>query len=275
MNSGLVSGAQQELIVELSRRFLRFSSGSLVGLARIQKRRKFHGFLDFSLAAATRSGPGACCLVLDKTWGTTAVAAVFLALVRLQSEFAELVKNYAQSTLRRGQRIKVKPNDYVYEYHGLWEEHPADFFRLKVLDEVAYRTFRIEEALRLEPTEHVRPKGTLKSALGKFECSLLDELLALNTCGNNSIFQNTVLLYMEQARFAKAMDAIALVPEHANGFNRLSCFLPWGSIGQNGELKPNDAYQVAGGTHRRSDEGTRRLGNGVVIGSARHQDRTC
>ena len=86
----------------------------------------------------------------------------FLALARLQDEFPELVKNYAQTALRRRQRVKVKPSDYVYEYNGLWEGY-SGFFRLKVMDEEAYRTFPIAEVLRLEPTDRVRPKGTLRA----------------------------------------------------------------------------------------------------------------
>ena len=50
-------------------------------------------FFGFLLAAAMRPDPGACCFVLDKTRGTTAIAAVLLALVKLQDDFPELIKN--------------------------------------------------------------------------------------------------------------------------------------------------------------------------------------
>ena len=108
-----------------------------------------------------------------------------------------MVKNYAQKALHPGQRVKVKPNDYVYEYDGPWERD-SDFFRLKVLDrEVASLNFPMVEVLRLEPTDRIRPKGPLDhSVLGTFERSRLDELLDLTTGGNNSLIQNTVLLYM-------------------------------------------------------------------------------
>lgn len=246
MNSDSVSGEQRELVGELRRRFPLFER--LVG--RFGKDVQEEGipwFFALLLAAATRRDPGACCFVLDKTRGTTAVAAVLLALVKLQDEFPELIKNYAQKALHPGQRVKVKPNDYVYEYDGPWERD-SNFFRLKVLDrEVASLNFPMVEVLRLEPTDRIRPKGPLDhSVLGTFERSRLDELLDLTTCGNNSLIQNTVLLYMAQAQFAEVLDTVALAPEHANGLDSLSGFLPWGSIGQDGELKPNDAYQVAG-----------------------------
>ena len=60
------------------------------------------------------------------------------------------------------------------------------------------------------------------------------------------MIRNTVLLYIAQARFEEIVGAIVLAPGQPNGFDGLSGFLPWGSIGQDGELKANDAYQVAG-----------------------------
>ena len=98
----------------------------------------------------------------------------------------------------------------------------------------------------LNQPSRARPKGTLRSCLGAFERSTLDKLLDLTTCGNNSLIRNSVLLFMAQTRFAEVIDAVTLAPEHANGFDSLSDFLPWGSIGPGGELKPNDPYQVAG-----------------------------
>ena len=240
----MASDKQQELVGELRRRFPLFER--LIGrFGKDTQKERIPWFLALLLSAATKRDPGACCFVLDKTRGTTAVAAVLLALVRLQAEFPELVRNYAQTVLYRGQRVRVKPSDYVYEYSGLWEGYP-EFFRLKVLEEEAYRSFPMADVLRLEPTDRVRPKGDLGSPLGEFERSALDEMLDLTTCGNNSLIRNTVLLYMAQAQFAEVVDTIALAPEHASGFDSLSGFLPWGSIGQCGELKPNDAYQVAG-----------------------------
>lgn len=201
-------------------------------------------FFGFLLAAA-KPEPGACCFVLDKTPGTTAIAATLTALAQLQSDFPRLVELYARTALVRGQRVKVRPSDFVYEYEGPWEEFPGHF-RLKVLGEDAWRSFPLVDVLRLEPTDRVRPKGTGHSALGTFEHSELDDLLDLATCGNNSIIRNTVLVHMARTRFARVADAIILRPGHARRFARLSRFLPWGSIGHDGSLRPNDPYQVIG-----------------------------
>ena len=67
-------------------------------------------------------------------------------------------RGFAHKGLRRGERVKVKPNDFVYEYDGVWEEYPG-FFRLKVMGEETRRSFPIGEVLRIEPTDRLRPKG--------------------------------------------------------------------------------------------------------------------
>lgn len=76
-----------------------------------------------------------------------------------------MARNYAQTALHHGQRVKVKPSNYVYEYEGVWEEHPGRF-RLKVMGEQSWRSFWISDVLRLEPTDRVRPKGKVNSKLG-------------------------------------------------------------------------------------------------------------
>ena len=142
-------------------------------------------------------------MVLDKTPGTTAIAAILLSLVRLQEGFEKLVAAYALNALVPGQLVRVNPSNFIYEYQGFWDEAPG-LFRLKVLGEEAYRSFRIPDVLRLEPTDRVRPKGTLTSKLGGFELSGLDKLLHLTTGGNNSVIRNSVLVQIERTQFLKS-----------------------------------------------------------------------
>ncbi len=238
------SNGSQELIRELHSRFPifdrvagRFGEGS--------PEERIPWFFALLLAAATKSEPGACCFVLDKTQGTTALTAVLLGLARLQEDFPRLAESYARTALSRGQHVRVKPGNFVYEYEGVWEEHP-DSFRLKVLDKPDWRSFRISEVLRLEPTTRKRPKGTLTSTLGVYDRSSLDELLDITTYGNGSMIRNVVLLYMAQARFAGIAAAVSLAPTHSNRFDPLSAFLPWGTIGHGGEIKAGDPHQEIG-----------------------------
>ena len=201
-------------------------------------------FFGFILAAAANPSPGACCVVLDKTRGTVAIAAILSGLLRLKRDFPSLVENYARTALQRGQRVKVNPNGFVYEYEGVWEEYPK-FFKLKVLDESASRSFPLDDVLRLEPTERVLPKGT-GAILGDVERSPLDRLLDLTSSGNNSLIRNAVLVQMPQTQLARITESTVLVPRHAEQFDHLSSFLPWGSIGHDGTLSSNDEFQVVG-----------------------------
>ena len=124
-------------------------------------------FFALLMSIAVKGEPGACCVVLDKTQGTTALTAVFLALARLQESFPRLAERYARTALREGQLVRVKPSNFVYEYDGVWEEF-EDHFRLKVQDKPEWRSFRMSEVLRLEPTTRKRPLGKLSSNLGIF-----------------------------------------------------------------------------------------------------------
>ena len=235
----------EELIAQLNTRF-RLLSRLSGQFGKDSPSERIPWFFALLLSAATSHDRGACCFVLNKTPGTTAIAAVLLALTKLQEEFPKLAEEYAQSALHIGQHVKVKPSDYVYEYGGLWEEYPGRF-RLKILGERgASRSFWMTDLLRLEPTDRVRPKGKVNSPLGTFERSHLDKLLDLSSCGNNSLFRNTVLTYMAQAKFSRASDEIALATEDTEALEALSAFLPWGAIGAKGELKSNDDYQVTG-----------------------------
>ena len=202
-------------------------------------------FFSLLLSAATRNDREACCFVLDKTEGTTALAAIFLALAQLQGEFPRLAESYARTAMIEGQHVRVKPSNTVYEYAGTWEEHPH-LFRLKVLNKPDYRSFPITEVLRLEPTTRKKPTGTLTSDLGALQRSSLDELLGITTYGNGSITENVVLMYSAQARFASILERVSLGPTHSSDLARLSSFLPWGTIGPGGEIRAGDAYQMMG-----------------------------
>ena len=198
------------------------------------------------LAASAYKRPGACCFVFNQTLGTTPVIATLLGLGQLREDFQELVSRYAKTALQIGQRVQVKPNNYVFEYSGIWEEFPH-LFRLKEIGNPQNsRSFPLTDILRLEPTDRLRPKGILKSDLGKRELSHLDKLIEINTSGNNSLFRNAVLLHMARSRFEKAIDQIQLAKIGEDDFYPLSKLLSWGSIDFNGELKPTDPYQVTG-----------------------------
>ena len=234
----------QELIRELRSRFPIFDRVSgRFGESSTEERIPL--FFALLLAAASKPEPGACCFVLDKTPGTAPLTAVFLALSRLQEDFPRLAEGYARTALNVGQHVRVKPSNFVYEYEGIWDEHP-DLFRLKELGKPAWRSFPISEILRLEPTTRKRPKGTLSSKIHELDRSPLDQLLEITTYGNNSMIQNVVLVYIARARFAAITEFISLGPRGLERTEPLSGFLPWGTVGPGGVIQVSDAYQVIG-----------------------------
>lgn len=203
-------------------------------------------FFGFFLAAAERREPGACCFVLDKKSGTTAITSVLTALIRFKEDFPDLAKSYTRTSLSTGDRVKIKPDNLVYEYDGFWEEFGR--LKLKVLDKQEWRSFPVEEILRLEPTLSFKPKGKGGPSFSASKKSPLDHLLSLHSYGNKSLIKNTALVLMEQTAFEKSVDSVVLTPPQmlAGKFHELSSFLPWGSVGEDGILKSKDKYQVEG-----------------------------
>lgn len=240
-----IAHSQSNLINELQRRFpLLDKIDGFFG--KDIPRERIPWFFGFILAAAENPSPGACCFVFDKDTRTTALVSVLAALIRFKRKFPDFVERYARAEFSSGDRVKVAPKGFVYEYDGLWEEFPGKF-RLKVLDKEERRSFPLDDVLRLEPTSYMRPKGRLNSNLGDFEISPLGRLLDLRSCGNNSLVQNGVLVNMQWAEFSRFTDSTILAPADCSAeFPELFSFLSWGFIESDGTLKPNDIYQVEG-----------------------------
>ena len=53
-------------------------------------------------------------------------------------------------------------------------------------------------------------------------------------------------MYMAQARLAAILERVSLAPGYSGDLDRLSNFLPWGTIGPGGKIQAGDAYQVTG-----------------------------
>ena len=233
-----------DLLVEFQRRFPLLNK--ITGLfGKNLPWERIPWFLGFFLAAVEQPGTGACCFVLDKNSGTTAIASVLAALIRFQKDFPDLVKRHTESSFSRGERVRVKPNNFVYEYDGIWEKYP-DFFCLKVLDSRNdKRSFRLENILRLESTDRSRPKGKLNSDLGDFQRSPLGHLLGLPECGNKNLIENKTLVLIEQTKFDRFANSTILAPPriHAKEFHNLYSLLSSGSIAPDGTVRSKDDHQ--------------------------------
>ena len=243
-SSKLTEQQDRSLIDDLSRRFPMFK-GIAGHFGEGLPQESIPWFFGLLMAAVLNRSPGSCCFVLDKTFGTTALTAIFVALVKLQEEFPSLSQEYARSAIGQGQLVRVKPSDYVYEYEGLWDGQ-VDKFRLRVQGKPERRTFPVSDVLRLEPTTRKRPKGTLVSELGVSEQSSLDDLLGIATFGNSSMIRNVVLLHMARARFEGVANTVSLGPNSSDRSHGLLDFFPWGTIGPDGEVRSWDQFQVVG-----------------------------
>ena len=208
-------------------------------------RERIPWFFGLIMAAAVAEDSGPCCVVLDKTHGSVGLVAVLLALSRLREDFPNLASEYARTAFKEGERVRVKPSDFVYEYEGVWHRRP-DIFRLKVQDKQERRSFPISEVLRLEPTSRVMPRGNLTSDLGDYQQSSIDRLLNVTTYGNHSLMRNTVLMHMASTQFARFAERVSLSPRRGADSDTLSDILPWGTISADGEVRAIDSYQVIG-----------------------------
>ena len=231
------------LIRELRRRFPLIHS--IRGMFGSESEERIPWFIGLILAATLTDMPGPCCFVLDKTRGTAAIAAILLALSKLKEEFPELSSIYARTAFSKGDRVRVKPSNFVYEYEGVWEDRPNKF-RLKVQGRQDWRSFEISDVLRLEPTTRLRPRGTLSSNLGIYEQDSLDRLLNVTTYGNHSLIRNNVLMYLSSAQFARIANVVSLSLARGAISDPLSDYLPWGTLGPDGEMRVNDFHQVMG-----------------------------
>ena len=203
-------------------------------------------FFSFFLSAAIKEGPGACCFVMDKSPGTTAIAAVLHTLFLLQNDFPKLLRTYAETALSPGQRVRVKPENFVYEFAGIRNDFP-DFFKLRVLDDPSCSiSIPMTDVICLEPTEQKIKKGKQKFNFEGCVPNELDSLLDIKTCGNNSIFSNLALLHMAHARFFRLMKSITLAPDDLIRVRPLSEYLSWGTIGPEGNLNSKDPNLVSG-----------------------------
>ena len=204
-------------------------------------------FFGLLLAASSVTRPGIVCIVLNKSPGTTAITATLLSLIRFQEDFSELVGEYARTALKPGQLVKVNPEEYVFEYGGIWSEQRPNLFRLTSLSRgEGSRSFPVENVLRLEPTDRRRPMGRLDRAFGDYDQSDLDRILGLATSGNTSLMRNRVLVSMAQSHFAEIANSVVLALKGTEVSRELADMLPWGTITSEGSLQSSDRFQVLG-----------------------------
>jgi hypothetical protein len=195
-------------------------------------------FLSLLLRAVPKGTEAPRCFVLPRKQNIAIITAILFGLQRFQADFEKLATEYAMRSFSVGQQVLVLPTRHVYIFQGIWPGYGGTIFRLGVLDTRDARSFLINEVLRLEPTDRVRPKGQLNTALGKAPLSAIDRLLHVSTLGNKGLFRNEVLYldymntfeeFVEEFYF-QGTPAISEIPSIGN-------LLSLGSISEDGEIK--------------------------------------
>lgn len=180
------------------------------------------------------------------------------ALTRLQSEFPALVEEYARNGFRKHERVRVLPTEHVYEFDGVFDRPGApafhSFFRLKVIDprrsrwdrkiirQPTFRSFPVNEILRLQRTDRIQPRGKQNSDLGHWQAGPLDRLLGIRSGGNTSLFRNHVLLLtsISDATYFAETSGVASM----NGFaTELSKAVTWGRLNDDGVMQADNELQ--------------------------------
>jgi hypothetical protein len=190
---------------------------------------------------------GDCCAVLPSVERVAAYVATLVALSEVVRDFDQRLAEYATTGFEQGDRVRVLPTDYVFEFGGVFEGH--DFFKLNVIDSSSgeTRSFPMQEIVRLEKTERSRPKGRGGSKLGEAELSELDYLVGTTTYGNDALLGNEIILVSTQVHFRDFMDNV-LIARVDNPEVKLSVrdVIPWGVVTPDGNIDFRDSYATGG-----------------------------
>lgn len=208
-------------------------------------------FLGLLLAASESGNRRGTCFVFPDTRRIADTLAMLSSLSWLSREFEDLARSYALRELKRGQRVRIRPTEFVYEYDNFLEatEQYPERVRLKVQGKNEYRALHIGDVLRLEPTKRVKTKGQINTPLSfASQSDPLNTLLGIRTYGNTSILRNRVLYLTSKSGFERFLSSTECL--RRNGTSgaavTLAEALPWGTVKEDGTFSSSDSYQVEG-----------------------------
>lgn len=182
------------------------------------------------------------CLVVPAKGNIAFNAAVLSSLNSFQKNCTALAEKYLEKDLVKGDKVKVQPIGDVFVYDGHMKREGKVFFRLKFLNDPsnATRSFPLEDAIRLEKTNDVKPRGT-GSSLGKMIKSPLDKLTGSEVGGNRALLENELIIVTEMKRFKHFLQRYksrnkALKLKDDSGIVELSDAVELGRITSEGNL---------------------------------------
>jgi hypothetical protein len=207
-------------------------------------------FMGILLAAMEGSRGSSFCFVLPRKRDLATLSAALYALGRFAVDFPKLAEQYAKRSFSTGQKVRLIPEEEVFEFGGVWPGFET-WFRLRLVDDRRNTVFNwpISEILRIEPTERKIPKGReddINRARREAPLSTLDRLTGTRTFGNLSLAVNYVLLLGGRTEIEDFLVTTSLTGSAAEIHSTLDRLVVPGFINESGQIRHQDNYQAAG-----------------------------
>ena len=187
---------------------------------------------------------------IDKTNASLPLISFFFSLFKFSNNLPTLINEFSALNLEIGDKVRVLPDGWVFEFAGSHPKYKDDFFIVKVLNEPgSTRTIPKVDFLRFEKTTKERPKGKLSGGFTDLEPTSLDFFLpGMSTFGNDDILEIQTLILGKKLRLqsnfssfsAKPKEEFCEYPELVNQFHTFSDISPLGVINESGEIFSHD-----------------------------------
>jgi hypothetical protein len=192
---------------------------------------------------------GDACVVLPCRERIAAFTAVLAALSAARDHFPILHKKYIERGFEVGERVRVLPTGHVFEFGGFITHDYSQFFKLRFLNDAsgAARSFPIKDAVLLEKTTRRAPRGTGRSKLGSYMPSPIDDVLNIQTGGNNALLANEIMLVSTQREFLEFMDTVYISrTDKPESVFLLHDVIPWGVVNSEGKIEFRESSAASG-----------------------------
>ena len=187
-------------------------------------------------------------MVLPCRERVAAFTAILAALSAAKEHFPILHEKYVQRGFEVGERVRVLPTGHVFEFGGFFTHEYSHFFKLRLLnDTTGVRSFPIKDAVLLEKTTRKAPKGTGRSKLGSYMPSPIDEILNIQSGGNNALLANEIMLVSTQREFLDLIDTVSVCrADNPSTAYLLRDVIPWGVVNSEGNIVFRDSSAATG-----------------------------
>lgn len=191
---------------------------------------------------------GDVCVILPSRERVAVFVAVLSALSATKDHFPELLKEYIQTGFVEGERVRALPSGDVFEFAGFFTDQYSHFFKLKLMGSGGgARSFPIGKAVFLEKTTRKLPRASGRTKLDAIKSVPIDEILNIETAGNQALLRNEIMLVTKQSEFMDFMNTVFVC--RANRPDRahlLKDVISWGIVNHEGDFEFRGSAAAAG-----------------------------